>query len=113
MEKVIACCGLDCSKCDARIATMTNNTQLLIETTEKWKKHYHVTDISPEMLKCTGCREEGAKMIHCAKCEIKKCVEARKYNTCADCEMMEKCEIVGKIHKYDPKALENLKLLKN
>ena len=111
MEKLIACCGLNCATCDARIATVTNNIELLIETTEKWKVHYKVSDISTEMIKCTGCREEGFKMIHCSQCEIKKCVESKNYQTCAECEIMEKCEMVGKIHQYDPSTLQNLKSL--
>jgi hypothetical protein len=111
MEKLIACCGLNCATCDARIATVTNNIELLIETTEKWKVHYEVSDLFTDMIKCTGCREEGFKMIHCSQCEIKKCVESRNYQTCAECEIMEKCEMVGKIYQYDPSTLQNLKSL--
>ncbi|HRZ42069.1 MAG TPA: DUF3795 domain-containing protein [Bacteroidales bacterium] len=112
MEKIIACCGLNCATCDARIATVTNDIELLIETTEKWKVHYKVSDISAEMIKCTGCGEEGVKMIHCSQCEIRSCVKSKNYQTCADCELMEKCAMVGKIHKYDPGTLGNLKLSK-
>ena len=28
MNQLIACCGLDCEKCDARIATITNDSAL-------------------------------------------------------------------------------------
>ena len=28
MNRFIACCGLDCEKCDARIATITNDNAL-------------------------------------------------------------------------------------
>lgn len=111
MEKKVACCGLDCAACDARIATVSNNEQLLMETVEKWKVQFNATDLSIDMVRCTGCREEGVKMIHCAQCEIKKCTTAKGYQTCAECEMLEKCELVWKIHQYDPTAMENLRLL--
>ena len=28
MNKLIACCGLDCEKCDARVATLHNDGKL-------------------------------------------------------------------------------------
>jgi len=111
MGKIIACCGLDCAICDARIATTTNDDELLIKTLEKWKVHYSVPNLSSEMIKCTGCREEGAKMIHCQQCEVRNCVKLKDFQTCAECDQLENCRIVGKIHKYDPGILENLKSL--
>ena len=30
-DMLIACCGLDCETCDARIATLTNNNTLIYE----------------------------------------------------------------------------------
>ncbi len=111
VEKIIACCGLDCSKCDAHIATVTNDNELLIKTIEKWKAHYNIPDIAPEQLKCTGCREEGIKMIHCSQCGIRNCAAAKGLQTCAGCELLEKCNLIEKIHNYDPTALANLKSL--
>ena len=32
MKKMSACCGLDCGKCDARIATITNDDPELEDT---------------------------------------------------------------------------------
>jgi len=113
MEKLIACCGLNCASCDARIATVTNNTVLLNETAEKWKAHYKAADFTADLIQCTGCRENGVKMVHCALCEIRNCVQSKNFQTCAECEFLENCELVGKIHKYDPATLENLKSLIN
>jgi hypothetical protein len=36
MEKLIACCGLNCAACDARIATLTNDDALRVKTAERW-----------------------------------------------------------------------------
>ena len=36
MKQLIACCGLDCENCDARIATINNDDKLREETARKW-----------------------------------------------------------------------------
>ena len=112
MNNLIACCGINCTECDARTATLNNDDNLRKEIAEKWKIQYNVPDISLEMINCTGCREEGAKIGHCAGCEIRNCVQSNDFETCADCSQMETCTIVRNIHKFVPKAKENLKLLR-
>jgi hypothetical protein len=111
MEKLIACCGLNCATCDARIATINNDDELRKATVEKWRVAYNAADLSYEMINCTGCREEGVKFAHCAVCEIKKCVSAKEFGTCGDCTEMETCTIVAGVHKYVPEAITNLKNL--
>jgi len=111
MEKLIACCGLDCATCDARIATINNNDELRKATAEKWKVGFNAPDLAPEMINCTGCREEGVKFSHCSVCEIRNCVKAKGFNTCGDCPELESCNIVSGVHKFVPEALTNLKNL--
>lgn len=53
MNQLIGCCGLDCEKCDARVATVTNDNALREKTAALWTKLNGVT-ISPEMINCTG-----------------------------------------------------------
>jgi hypothetical protein len=110
MEKVIACCGLDCATCDARIATLANDNELRAKTAEKWKVQFNA-GITTEMINCTGCREAGVKFSHCTQCEIRNCVMSKGFKTCADCDKLETCSIVGNIHQYVPEALQNLKSL--
>ena len=52
-NQLIGCCGLDCEKCDARIATLTNDNALREKTAALWTKLNGVT-ILPEMINCTG-----------------------------------------------------------
>lgn len=109
MEKMIACCGLDCEKCDARIATITNDDALREKTAALWTKLNGVT-ITPEMMNCTGCRVEGAKTPFCDSiCPIRGCVRERGLETCADCARMDDCQTLGRITANNPSALENLK----
>jgi hypothetical protein len=110
MEKLISCCGLNCAVCDARIATINNDDELRKATAEKWRVAFSA-DINSEMINCTGCRVEGSKFSHCSMCEIRKCVNAKGFNTCGDCSELETCSIVGGILKAVPDALSNLKSL--
>jgi len=113
MEKLIACCGLDCNACDARIATINNDNELRKSTAEKWQKLYNAPGITAEMINCTGCRLEGAKIAHCSECEIRNCVIAKGYDTCADCSELEICAIVSGIFKHVPEAFKNLTELRD
>ena len=74
---LIGCCGLDCEKCDARIAALTNDNALREKTAVLWTKLNGVT-ILPEMINCTGCRIEGAKTPFCDKlCPVHNCVREK------------------------------------
>ena len=110
MEKIIACCGLDCATCDARIATLADDNELRAQTAEKWKVQFS-PDITPQMINCTGCREAGVKFSHCGECEIRNCVKSKGFETCADCDKLEGCVLLKNIHQYVPEALANLKSL--
>ncbi len=110
MERLIACCGLNCATCDARIATINNDTEMRVKTAEKWKVSYNA-DLTAEMINCTGCREPGAKFGHCEKCEIRNCAISKDFQTCANCDKLDSCEVIKNMHQYVPEALENLRTL--
>jgi hypothetical protein len=111
MEKLISCCGLNCAICDARIATIKNDNELRKATAEKWSVAHNAPDLVPEMINCTGCREDGVKFNYCNMCEIRNCVKTKGFNSCGDCQEMETCSIVAGIHKYVPEAITNLRNL--
>lgn len=112
MNQWIACCGLDCKECDARIATITNDDVLREKTAALWTKLNGVR-ITPEMINCTGCRTEGVKTPFCdSLCSIRNCVREKRLDTCADCAKMDGCEVLGSITANNPLTLENLNLLR-
>ena len=80
MKQLIACCGLDCESCDARIATVKNDNELREKTAQKWSDY----------------------------CEIRKCVSGKGFNTCGDCDELDSCQIVGAVLQHAPGARENL-----
>lgn len=112
MNKLIACCGLDCEKCNAYIATKNNDDALREKTAELWSKMNNAP-ITAEMINCEGCRADGAKTPYCDyMCGIRKCAVKNGFDTCADCPDMNKCEVVGEVLKNAPDAAENLKTAK-
>lgn len=111
MNKLIACCGLNCELCDAYIATIKNSDELRKQTAEKWQKMYNAPGIKAESINCTGCRCEGAKFSHCYECKIRICVSSKGFETCSQCENLDTCKIVAPVHEYSPDALNNLKNL--
>jgi hypothetical protein len=111
MEKLIACCGINCVTCDARIATVNNDNELRTATALKWREQFNAPNITAEMINCTGCRVEGVKFSHCEQCEIRKCVKSKGFNTCGNCAEMDNCMIVSFVLQHVPEAISNLKSL--
>lgn len=109
MKNNIAYCGLDCEKCDAYIATKNNDDALRQKVAKLWSELNGVT-ITPDMINCEGCREDGRKTPFCESlCQIRQCGLEKKYKTCGDCTQLESCEKVGMIIKNNADALNNLK----
>ncbi len=111
MSDWIAYCGLDCEKCDARIATVRNDDSLREETARRWSELNGVS-ITKEMINCTGCRMDGVKTPYCDKlCLIRQCAQKRNYKTCSDCPLLSGCETVGAIIGGNEEARKNLQKL--
>jgi hypothetical protein len=72
---------------------------------------YNVEDITPEMINCTGCRQEGVKLGHWSMCQIRLCATGKGFQTCGECSEMDTCELVAGVHKAVPEAITNLKNL--
>ena len=108
MKQLIACCGIDCESCDARIATVANDNELREATAQKWSVMYNAPDITAESINCMGCRVDGVKVAHCYDCEILNCAKAKGFDTCGECEDLDTCQIVGMVLQHVPGAKENL-----
>ena len=109
MKKFIAYCGLDCEKCDARIATLKDDYELREKTAKLWSELNGVT-ITADMINCMGCRVDGVKTPFCSSlCPIRKCALEMGVETCGDCRGMEQCLTVATVISNNSEALENLK----
>ena len=108
MNKFIAYCGLDCEKCEARIATVNNDIQLREKVAQLWTKLNGVK-ITADMIHCSGCRIDGEKTPYCeALCPIRQCALSRGVETCGNCIDMETCEKLSPIVMNNPDTLKNL-----
>ena len=109
MNNFIACCGLDCEKCEARLATINNDDALRAKVAKEWSELNHV-EITPQMINCTGCRIKGAKTPFCdSLCPIRQCAKGKRFETCGNCAEMEHCDKLAMITSNNKQALENLK----
>jgi len=109
MEQPIAYCGLNCEKCDARIATLKDDNDLRALVAKKWSAMNNTT-ILPEMINCLGCKGDGVKCYYCSHmCVIRKCAIERNYNNCGSCSEMNTCPKLAPFIEHNKDILENLK----
>ena len=84
MSEMIAYCGLDCSKCDAFIATRERDFERKKEMAKRWSKTPNV-EFSPEDIDCTGCMSDRISGWCTRVCKIRPCAATRNVKTCAHC----------------------------
>jgi len=108
---MLAYCGLNCSSCDAFLATQEDNDDRREKIAKNWSKMYNA-DIKPEQINCSGCKSDGVKFFHCDMCEIRQCCISNNVDNCAACEKYI-CETLAGFIKLAPeagKALEKLRI---
>ena len=109
MKDLIAYCGLDCEKCEARIATMNDDDDLRRKVAKEWSELNNV-EITPEMINCDGCRMNGRKTVYCdGLCPIRRCAMDKGLNTCGGCDDVDRCEKVDIVIGNNGEARKNLK----
>jgi hypothetical protein len=108
MEKLIAFCGLDCEKCDARIATVTGDDALRESTAKLWAGMNDSPEITTETINCLGCRTEGVKFDYCSMCGIRSCATGKGFETCGRCPELDTCSAIGPVLEHSPDARANL-----
>ena len=109
MKRFIAYCGLDCEKCEARLATENNDDALRQKVAKLWSE-LNAIEITADMIHCSGCRMDGVKTPYCdSLCPIRQCALEKNVETCGSCSNMETCEKVGMIIRNNEDALKNLK----
>ncbi len=109
MKNMIGCCGLDCEKCGAYLATVNNDEELRKQTAKQWSE-WNQTEIPPEAVNCTGCRSEGVRTYYCdCMCEIRKCALGKGYETCRECVDRGDCQTLRTITDHDEDAAGRVK----
>jgi hypothetical protein len=84
-KKMIAHCGVECTKCLAFIATKENDDELRKKQAEKWSRQLNQI-IPSESINCDGCLSGGRHVSYCSMCKIKECCVKKKIQNCAFCD---------------------------
>jgi len=112
MEGMIACRGLNCSKCDAYLPTQTDDNAKRQSVAKKWAEQYKA-DIQPEHINCDGCLADGKKFFFCLNiCELRKCCQEKNNDNCAVCDEY-MCDKLEKFVEMAPQVKEALEQIRN
>ena len=109
MKDLMGYCGWDCENCEARLATVNDDDALREKVARHWSGLYG-SEITPEMINCSGCRIAGVKTPYSGSmCQIRQCAMGRSYETCADCAELDSCEKIAMVFAHNSEAKSNLK----
>lgn len=103
MDKMIAHCGLVCSKCPTFLATLNDDDAAREKTAALYSEKFGF-NLKPQDINCDGCLSESGKLIaYCQECEIRECCRENKIENCAVCAE-QPCEKLSKFHEFAPDA---------
>ena len=95
--------------CEARLATANRDEALREKVAAAWSVLNGVT-ITPEMIRCDGCRVDGAKTPYCESLfPIRQCAAGRGVETCGGCGDRAHCEKLEAILQNNADAAWNLR----
>jgi ethanolamine utilization protein EutP (predicted NTPase) len=85
VKKIMAFCGVNCTKCPVYIATQNKDDEARKQVAHKWSSPDE--PLTPEDLDCDGCLVVGKKLYRfCATCEVRMCGFKKNVETCAHCD---------------------------
>ena len=94
-EGIMSCCGLDCSKCRAYVATRGSDYASATETARRWSNPEE-GDYKPEDIWCDGCHSDHRLHAFCAKCPVRACAKGKGLDNCGGCGEYP-CEKLGSL----------------
>jgi len=106
VSEIIANCGLDCSKCDAFIATQANDRERKKQIAKRWTEGLNL-EFKPEDISCNGCVSNRISGWCTKICKVRPCARGRKVKTCAHCPDYP-CKKLEEFLSNEPRAARNL-----
>jgi len=104
---MLSYCGIDCKKCEALIATRTNDNSLRAKVADEISVFTGIK-CNPEEINCAGCRSDGEKSPYCQRiCKVRKCAMKKNVVHCGQCEKYP-CPKLKKTFSFAPEAKETL-----
>ena len=84
-KKIIAFCGILCSKCPAFKATLADDEEALSKQAEEWSSDEY--PLTAADLGCDGCIYEDKRAAKfCQECDVRQCAFAKGVDNCAHCD---------------------------
>jgi hypothetical protein len=105
-SEMIAYCGLECTSCEAFLATRDHDVGRARATAEAWSLQFGI-QVAVEHVWCDGCLVGGQKCAHCGECEIRACARGRAVASCGACDDYP-CATVGQLLAMVPDARARL-----
>jgi hypothetical protein len=103
MDKMIAFCGINCSECQAYLATKANDQEMKEKVAASWRAEYNAPSITVESITCLGCQtENGPWCSHCGECDIRACGQEHKVQNCAYCDEFNSCARLTQFFTFAP-----------
>lgn len=111
----LACCGLDCAKCEVLQATLKGDPEAKakLASSKPWadaaRKWWGRESLAAEDMTCYGCQSERQPLfLSCRGCPIRKCCKGRGLANCGKCVEWQTCAKLARHFKENPQARENL-----
>lgn len=112
MTKLLSYCGLDCSECEAYIATQKNDRAELDAVAKKWSAQYGGKEMGGDACLCDGCASgRRTATAHAATCGIRVCASKRGVTTCAHCDEYG-CATLQQFFAFAPVLKEKLEAIR-
>jgi hypothetical protein len=109
MDAMIAFCGLDCTTCEAYLATQANDEAAKERVAARWRKEYNNSAIDAAYVTCDGCTDlQGRPGGHCLECDMRACGIEHQVANCAHCGEYEGCEKLARFFGFVPDAKTTL-----
>ena len=83
-NSVIVCCGLDCGKCRAYLATRRIDRGTAAEIAKFWSNPEE-DNYMPDDVWCDGCHSDRLQAF-CSKCSVRICAKERRLENCGKCK---------------------------
>lgn len=103
MAKMIAFCGLECTKCPSYLATINDDDDARLKTSVMLKEKYGL-EYTPAEINCNGCLStDGLLLGFCNNCKIRQCGREKGLENCTLCQELP-CEKLDKFHSFSKDA---------
>ncbi len=109
MTAMVAFCGLDCSTCEAYLATRTGDKAEKERVAAIWRERYNAPRITAAYVTCDGCTNlQGHAGGCCTECDIRPCAIEHQVANCAHCAGYEGCDKLARFFAMAPAAKDTL-----